>query len=178
MTSLTTKSGKVISLRPPQEGDEQILFDFAQKLGREDTFVLLNPKELVTWEEEVAYLANTLKKIAAGSQVHYLAFYQDQLIGSSQISTQGRRKHHVGGFGISLLPEWRGDGLGSQFAQFVMQQAKEKLNIHLIILEVFATNHIALNLYHKLGFTQYGLLPQGLHHQNQLIDSILMYKQL
>jgi RimJ/RimL family protein N-acetyltransferase len=178
MTSLTTKSGKHITLRPPQAGDEQILYDFAHKLGSEDTFVLLNPHEPVTWEEEVAYLASILKKIELGIQVHYLAFHEDLLVASSQISTQGRRKHHVGSFGISILPQFRQDGLGSQLAGYVIAQAQETLKIKLITLEVFATNHIAQNLYQKLGFTEYGRLPHGLLHQNQLIDSIFMYKQI
>lgn len=175
---LTTKSGRPITLRPPQAGDEMLLYNYAQKLESEDTFVLLNPDYPVTLQEETDYLKGIVKRLAANWQVMYLAFSNNMLIGSSQITIQGRRKMHIGNFGISLLPEYRHDGLGEQLSHLIIKEAQEKLHVSLITLEVFANNEVAQHLYHKLGFVEYGRLPHGLKYKNQFIDSIVMFKSI
>ncbi len=178
MTTITSRSGRTIILRPPQPGDEQILFDYAQELAAEDTYILLNPDEPVTWNEEVNYLKGILKKIEAKWQVHYLAFHGNQLIGSSQVSLQGRRKKHVGAFGISINQLYRNDGIGTQLATFVLNEAKSVLGITLVTLEVFANNEVAKKLYRRLGFNEFGRLPGGLVYKGEPVDSILMYRSL
>lgn len=178
MLTLTSKSGRIITLRPPQSGDESALFQYATALQKEDTFVLLNPDLPVTWTEETDYLNSCLKKIAANWLIYFLAFHDNQLIGSSQVAVGGRRKMHLGSFGISLLPAFRGDGLGFQLAQLTINEAKHKMNLSLITLEVFALNEVALKLYQKLGFLEYGRLPNGLKYQGKFIDAILMSKKL
>jgi len=172
---LTSKSGRVITLRPPQAGDEQILFDYAKALEAENTYVLLNPDFPVTYQEEVDYLRSILRRLEAHWQVMYLAFAGEVLIGSCQINVQGRRKMHVGSFGISLLKEYRRDGLGEQLAKLVIGEAIKQLHVTLITLEVFEGNLAADNLYRKLGFVDYGRLPQGLHYQGHFQDALYLY---
>lgn len=178
MATLTSKSGKLIVLRPPKAGDEQILFGYAQALEAEDTFVLLNSGQPVTWSEESNYLKTTLDKIRANWQVHELAFFENKLIGSSQISLQGRRKMHVGNFGISVAAEFRGDGIGELLAKVVIEEARQKLKIEIVTLEMFETNKVARSLYEKLGFVEYGRLPGGLEHKGVKVNAILMMKRL
>lgn len=175
---LVSKSGRTISLRPPGLGDLDRLYQYAKNLEAEDTYVLLNPEMPVTYSEEKEYLDSSLKKIAANWLIYYLAFSDDQLIGSSQITLGGRRRLHQGQFGISILPQFRGEGIGFQLADFVINEAKTKLKLNLVTLEVFAANKPALNLYRKLGFREYGRLPNGLKYRGELMDDILMYKTL
>jgi RimJ/RimL family protein N-acetyltransferase len=178
MTSLTSRSGRLITLRPPKEGDEQNLFDFITQIGQEDTYILVNPAEMVTFTEEADYLKNTLKKIAANWQVHYLAFHEDKMIGSGQITVKGRRKMHVGEFGISLLKDYRQDGIGKQLAQVLLKEVKEKMKLQTVILEAFENNTVAIQMYQSLGFVQYGRLPHGLKYKDTFQAAILMYKEL
>jgi RimJ/RimL family protein N-acetyltransferase len=175
---LISKSGRVVELRQPSEGDEARLMTYALELGAEDTFVLLNPAVPVTWTEEVEYLASTLRKLRANWQVHYLMMVGEKIVGSCQITVQGRRKMHIGGFGISLLKEYRRDGLGEQLARLVIEEAKLKLGVRMITLEMFSANNIARGLYQKLGFKEYGSLPQGLKYKEAYNDAVLMYKEL
>jgi len=174
----TSRSGRHILLRPPQEGDVEVMFAYITKLSQEDTYILVNPDEPVTFREEVQYLESSLAKMHAGQQVHYLALHAGELIGSSQISLLGRRKNHSGSFGITLSQNYRHDGIGTILADFVMAEAKKKLGITLVTLEVFASNNIAQNLYRKLGFKEYGHLPQGLRYKDGYDDAVLMFKQL
>ena len=46
MYTLTSKSGRTITLRPPQEGDTQIMLDYVNALGREDIYLNVNPDDL------------------------------------------------------------------------------------------------------------------------------------
>jgi ribosomal protein S18 acetylase RimI-like enzyme len=176
MPTLTSHSGKIIDLRLPQAGDETTLYTYAQELQAEDTFVLLNPAEPVTWAEEINYLKSTLDKLRAGWQIHYLAFHQGKMIGSSQVTKPGRRKMHLGNLGISLLKDYRHDGIGEQLARLVIDEAKNKLGLTAITLEVFNNNTVAQHLYQKLGFTEYGRLPRGMLYKDGFTDAILMYK--
>ena len=171
---LTSRSGRHIQLRPPREGDESILFAYARLLEAEDTYVLLNPDYPVTWAEETEYLKNTLRKLAAHWEVMLMAFSNDLLIGSCQVSVLGRRKMHVGQFGISLLPDYRQDGIGEPLSRLVIKEAHKTLKVTIITLEVFSDNQAALNLYQKLGFTEYGRLPRGLKFKDAYNDLILM----
>lgn len=178
MPSLTTKAGRVITLRLPQLGDENILFNYYRTLENEDTYILLNPAIPITFAEETDYLKTCLTKIKANWQIYYLAFCDDKLVGTTQINVGGRRKMHLGNFGISILKDYRHDGLGFQLASLIINEAKSKLNLSLITLEVFANNSTAFKLYQKLGFTEYGRLKNGLNYHGDYIDSIFMSKPL
>lgn len=178
MLSFTSNSGRLITLRPPQNGDEQILYDFAREIEAEDTYILLNPREPVTMEEEMKYLSDILSRIRVNWQIHYLIFHETRLIGSSQVSLQGRRKKHLGSFGISLLKAYRHDGIGTKIASFILNEAKSKLHLSSVILECFASNLVACHLYQKLGFIEYGRLPHGLQYKDTFDDAILMYRNL
>jgi RimJ/RimL family protein N-acetyltransferase len=178
MHTFTAKSGRLIQLRPPQAGDEKILFEFAKAIEQEDTFILLNPLEPVTWQEECKYLEESLRRLEVGWQVHLLAFHENRMIGSSQVSNQGRRKKHVGNFGISLLPDYRHDGIGTYISNYIIAKAKAELGVSIITLEYFAQNTVARHLYDQLGFCEYGRLPQGLSHRQQFDDAVLMYRQV
>lgn len=55
---------------------------------------------------------------------------------------------------IALLPEWRGQGIGSQFIQSLLDEAAA--NDQKVRLFVFKENHQAHRLYQKLGFEDLG----------------------
>lgn len=178
MLTFTSKSGKTIILRPPLENDVQIMLDFINQIGREDIYVNVNPYNLYTFEQEYFFVKDTISKIKANQAVYYLAFDRDQLIGSCSVFKQDKRRRHLGLFGIILKQNYRQDGIGFKLAQAVIGQAIKILDLKTIILEVFEPNQIAYRLYRKLGFQEYGHLPQGLIYQDRYIDSILMYKHL
>ena len=52
--------------------------------------------------------------------------------------------------GIQILPEWRGEGIGTQIIEHLIHEADEKLVP--ITLEVRHNNTEAYNLYERLGF--------------------------
>jgi ribosomal protein S18 acetylase RimI-like enzyme len=84
---------------------------------------------------------------------------------------------HVGYFGIGVAPEWRGMGLGTLLMQAVIAEAERHLGgLRLIQLDVFANNERGIQLYRKLGFTEYARLPGAVHHRGNYVDLISMYR--
>ena len=52
--------------------------------------------------------------------------------------------------GMQILPEYRGQGIGTDLLQSLIEESEKTLKP--IRLEVFHTNHVALELYKKVGF--------------------------
>lgn len=175
MIHLTSKSNKLISLRPPKNSDLNAIYNYALDLGNEDTFITLNPQEPVTLAEEKATLQQWIKDINQNNLVMYLAFDNQQLIGMAQVSRGKRRQRDHGHFGISLHHAYRHDGIGQQLARFVIHQAIARMNLRIIRLEVFASNSVAYHVYTKLGFVEYGRLPAAFKYKGQDETEILMY---
>ena len=174
--TFTTKSGKIITFREPQSRDAPRLLEYINNLVAEDAQILINQKQ--NQAEEAKYLKQTLEKIANRQKIQLLAFHKDTLIGNCRIDKGQYRASHVGTFGISIRQEYRSEGLGTKLSQLVLQQAREKLGITLVKLDVFTTNKPALILYRKLGFKQYGQIPQGIFYRGKHIDHIFMCKLL
>lgn len=166
-----------ITFRAPQLSDSKIMLDFINELSKEDIYLNANPDNLFTENQEQQYLVECLYKVKEHQQIHLLAFLDSELIGSVTITKQPMRQIHVGIFGLTIAKKWRGKGLGEMLARLAIEQAKT-INIKMIILDAFAKNNPAINLYKKLGFTQYGFLPKGFVYQNKLEDKVLMYKEI
>lgn len=175
-TTFTTKSSKIITFRPPQPGDAPQLLTYINGLVAENAQILMNQKQDAAGEAQ--YLQDTLQKIADRKKVQLLAFHNNTLIGSCQVDKGQYRTTHVGTYGISIKAGYRHEGLGSKLSQLVLDQAQKELGITLVKLDVFPTNQPAITLYKKLGFKQYGQLPQGIIYQDKLVDHIFMYKPL
>ena len=178
MHTITSKSGKTITLRPPTLADTQIMLDYINTIGREDIYVNVNPNDLYTFEQEQKFVSDIIKKIKYRQQVYYLAFHHNLLIGSCSISKGQRRRKRIGIFGITLSKDFRSDGIGRRLSEYTIKNSHDLLNLKIITLTVFAANQPAIDMYQKLGFKQYGLLPRGLSYQDGYIDEVMMYKNL
>jgi len=178
MKTISTKSGKTLIFRPPQPNDLQALFKYAKAIEAEDTFILLNPQEPVTYQEEEKYLASILKAIKTNQKVHMLVIDGQKIVGACHVEKRGRRQGHVGIFGIALLKDYRSEGMGKQLAEYVISQAQQKLQLNQVMLDCLATNLIALKFYKSLGFTEYGRQPQAFFYKGKYVDKVLFYKHL
>lgn len=85
---------------------------------------------------------------------------------------------HIAQLGLTVAQDFRGEGLGEKMMGQTIELIPEYLpDIKLLNLSVFAENIAAIALYTKLGFQQYGVLPEGVYYQGQFIDHILMYRK-
>lgn len=86
---------------------------------------------------------------------------------------------HEGVFGISVLKEYRGKGIGKLLMKLVLDESIKNLpNLRIITLGAFSTNSLAIKMYESFGFNEYGRLPGGVLHKGQYIDHVFMYKKV
>ena len=62
--------------------------------------------------------------------------------------------------------------------ELIDESIKKLADLRIIDLEVFGKNIIGKNLYKKLGFIEYGRLPNALKRKGEYDDAILMYKKV
>lgn len=173
-----TKTGKDITIRLPEAGDLEQLLKFINDLSDERTFIRYQG-EHETLESEKKFVDTRLKDIKDNKAVHLLAFNNDNLIGASEIHLSDKTEKHIGIFGLSVIKDFRGEGIGKLLMDLVIKEAVKKLdNLKIITLVVYSTNDIARNLYKQMGFTEYGKLPNGITRNEKFEDAILMYKNI
>jgi len=178
MEELVSKSGKRIILRVPSNDDVELLYGYGKEIEKEDTFILLNPDEPLTMKDEKTYVKTLSKDILEKKKVAYLALDGEKMIGSCEVKRLLKRQGHVGVLGITILKEYRGDGIGKKLLLFVIEKARKNLGVSQIILNCFANNTVACGLYESVGFREYGLHPKAILYKGQLIDEKMFVKEL
>lgn len=174
-----TKNGQDFIIRYPKIEDLEKLLDYINTLSREKTFIRYQGEQL-TLEEERQYLEKELKQIYEKKAIMLLSFVDENLVGDTTINlgTLSVNKH-IGGFGISVSKEFRGQGIGKILMSKVLEEAENNLEgLRLIILGSFETNTVAIDLYKEFGFIQYARLPEAFNHKSKYIAEIKMYKKI
>lgn len=108
----------------------------------------------------------------------YYAIDSERVVGWCDIfPNDNPRLSHRGGLGMGLLPEYRGQGLGSKLLSSTLENAKtfglEKVELH-----VYTTNTSAVALYKRFGFEQEGLIRRYRKLDGQYFDCLAMGKFL
>ena len=178
INTFKSKSGKEIKVRYSTVNDLQTITDFMNKVSKEKTFIRFQGEE-IKLEDEKKWLESTIERIKNKEKIYLMAFDGSKLVGTSDIEMGSLSRKHVGTFGIIIDNKYRGEGIGKALTSLVISEAKNNLsNLKIIILEVFANNYIAQDLYKKIGFIEYGRLPKGSKRKAKFIDEILMYKNI
>lgn len=173
-----TKTGKDILIRYPEIGDVEKLLNFINTISDEHTYITYQG-EHETLESEEKWLTKLLEKIENKKASHLLAFIGDELVGQCGIELKDKTQKHVGVLGITVAKDFRGEGIGKLVMDLTIKEAtKEIIGLKIITLEVYSTNTIARELYKKLGFVEYGMLPNGITRDGKYEDAVLMYKKI
>lgn len=173
-----TDKGKDILIRYPEKGDMEKLLNFINQISDERTFIRYQG-EHETKESEEKWLTKRLDEIDKKRTVHLLAFSGDELAGATEIHLRDKTEKHIGVFGITVAKTFRGEGIGKILMDSVIKEAMGELSgLRMITLEVYSTNENAKNLYRKMGFVDYGILPEGITRNDKFEDAILMYKKV
>jgi RimJ/RimL family protein N-acetyltransferase len=171
------KDGTRVILRSIKWEDLQDCIEFANKLVAErdddpDFGIILDKKQ--TLESESVWLANKLVEIEKGEQISVVAEVNGGLVGNSEIS-RGRTsdEFYHGKLGISLLREYRDQGMGFEMMKTLVDQSRN-IGLKSIELEVFASNVRAIGLYEKVGFSKAGRIPKKIFRRGRFTDIIVM----
>lgn len=171
-------NGTEILIRHCRRDDVEILLSFINTLSTEQTYITFQGEQL-TLEEESRYVEGIIDKAENHKAVKLLVFNGSDLIGVSDIVMMEKVESHIGIFGITIAKEWRKKGIGKFLMEKAIDEAKITIpGMQIITLGVFGNNPVARQLYEKMGFREYGLLPKGIQHKGGLIDHIWMYKEV
>lgn len=145
--------------------------------------------------EEVDYLITTLEefqqtideqrkwiqgKLENERELILIAQYQEKIVGWLVFQSPNRKRlAHTGSFGMMILKEYRGLGIGKRLLEKLLKWAELNPYIEKISLGVFSTNESAIALYKKMGFVEEGRKINEIKlNDKQYIDDVLMYKMV
>ena len=142
---ITLKNGKTALLRNGEAADGDAVFNVFNQTHAETDFLL-------TYPDENSFL----------NEIEILAIVDDKVVGTAGISEIGPKVkiRHRAEFGISVLREYWGLGLGKALTKACIQCAKDAGYVQ-IELNVVADNSKAFSLYKSLGFEEFGRNPRG-----------------
>jgi RimJ/RimL family protein N-acetyltransferase len=152
--SLSLPNHRVCIIRPIEWSDAQGVNDHRLRAWEEsnDTAVTNPIEQPCTLAERV----ESIEKFRADPNALWLAALVDHLyIGGLSFKAHPiRRLAHHGHFGIGLDKPFWNLGIGNALIRALIDWATPHPTIEKLCLGVFATNHRAIALYTKLGFTQ------------------------
>ena len=173
---------KDLTIRPLERSDiakANKFRDFINELV-DDRTALIGTGERKTIAQEKEWLENLRKRIKERKQVFLFVEDKGKIVCSSQIEMKSERQSHVGVFGISVLKDHRGIGLGACMMKEILKAAEEgiKPRPKIIRLSANADNKIAISLYKKMGFKIVAKIPKQLYFHKKFYDEIIMLLEL
>ncbi len=154
------KNGKEALLRNGNAEDGQAVFENFNQTHAETDFLLSYPDEnSYDAEQEAQFLKD---KTESPNEIEIVAIIDGKVAGTAGIEAVGKKYKlkHRAEFGISILKEYWGLGLGKALTNACIKCAKEA-GYEQLELDVVAKNKRALSLYQSLGFEEFGRNPKG-----------------
>ncbi|MGG6264813.1 N-acetyltransferase family protein [Leptolyngbya sp. AN03gr2] len=142
-------------------------------------------KTVIEPEDTYVFAADTSREDAFsywfGAEVTtYVAEDQGQVVGMYKIvANQRDRGSHVANASFMVDPTCHGRGIGKAMGLHCLQAAKQLGYLAIQFNFVVSTNHAAIALWEKLGFSIVGTLPKAFHHRSLgYVDAYVMYRLL
>lgn len=158
--TITLKNGKEALLRNGEAADGRAVYENFNATHAETDYLLSYPDEnSYDPEQEAKFLDG---KAASPNEIEIVAFVDGKVAGMAGIEAVGAKYKlkHRAEFGISILREYWGLGLGKALTNACIQCAREAGYAQLE-LNVVAGNERAVSLYKGVGFEEFGRNPRG-----------------
>jgi len=163
----------MLTIREAKNEDASVILDYVNKVGAETDNLTFGEGGFGISEEEESALINNITKL--DNQLMLCAFIDGKLTGQLVFRGGSRpRIRHSGEFGITVLKEHWGKGVGSELINNLIAWAKETQIIKKINLRVRSDNQSAIGLYRKFGFVSEGTISRDLFINGKFYDSIHM----
>lgn len=162
-----------IMIRKAEKEDAKALIEYLEKIGGESEFLTFGAGEFnKTVEQEKEFIETIINKENA---LFIIAEIDGKVIANLNFSGGSRKRTcHVGEFGVSVLKEYWGKGIGEKLIAYMLDWSNNSTIIRKINLRVRTDNTRAIKLYKKLGFFEEGILKRDFLINGKFYDSILM----
>ena len=175
---VTLKNGKEACIRTRTLADAEKVMRCVEAIFSNDRFFMTTIEEIreqltVEKQTERTELFN-----AHDQKLLLVVEIDGQIVSASNVECGERKSaRHVGQIGISILPEYRGVGLGSAIVKAMIDWASVHPIIEKLALGVWADNAPAIALYEKMGFIEEGRKVREVKYADGSYDDcILMHR--
>ena len=154
------KNGKEAWLRNGDATDGRAVYELFNLAHAETDYLLSYPDEnSFDLEQESRFLE---EKTNSKNEIEIIAIVDDKVVGSAGIESIGTKYkvRHRAEFGISVLQEYWGLGLGKALTKACIECARNAEYAQLE-LNVVAENERAVKMYQSFGFEEFGRNPRG-----------------
>lgn len=154
------KNGKEACLRNGDASDGNAVYEVFNLTHAETDYLLSYPDEnSFDPEQEAKFLEAKTNSL---NEIEIVALVDGKIVGTAGIEAVGAKYKvkHRADFGISVLREYWGLGLGKALTKACIQCARDAGYAQLELTAV-AENSRALSLYQSVGFVEYGRNPKG-----------------
>lgn len=158
--TVVLKNGIEALLRNGDVADGLAVFENFNLTHAETDYLLSYPDEnSYDPDKEATFLE---EKTKSPNEIEIIAIIDGKIAGTAGIEAVGEKYKvkHRAEFGISILKEYWGLGLGRALATACIQCAKDA-GYEQLELDVVSENERALSLYRSLGFVEFGRNPKG-----------------
>lgn len=154
------KSGKEVWLRNGRSSDGSAVYKTFNLTHAETNFLLSYPDENSYDPEQEARFLD--EKTNSPNEIEIIALTDGIVVGTAGIEAVGAKYKvsHRAEFGIGILRDYWGMGIGKALTKACIQCAKEAGYAQLE-LNVVAENKRAVSMYQDLGFKEFGRNPKG-----------------
>jgi len=122
--------------------------------------------------QEETYIENVIKE---KNTIALIAAVEGKIVGNLNFSGGPRqRTAHAGEFGVSVLKEYWGNGIGEALILYLIEWSKASSIIRKINLRVRTDNTQAIKLYKKLGFLEEGIIKRDMLINGEFHDTLAM----
>jgi RimJ/RimL family protein N-acetyltransferase len=173
MKEMYINSKKSIVIRKAVKSDSKVLIEYLNTIGGESDFLTFGTGEFGrSIEQEEEFIESALKRENA---LFIIAEVDGKIVGNLNFSGGVRQRiAHVGEFGVSVLKEYWGNGIGEELIKYLINWSNTVGIIRKINLRVRTDNTRAISLYKKLGFLEEGILKRDFFINGEFYDSLLM----
>lgn len=173
MEQMLIKNGKTLTIRKANKSDAKSVLEYIHAISTESEFLTFGKGEFdKTIEEEEKFIDNISKRDNA---LFIIAEVEGKIVGNLNFAAGTRpRTVHTGEFGVSVLKEYWGQGIGTELIKYLIEWSKKSGIIRKINLRVRSDNYSAIYLYKKLGFKEEGVITRDFLINNKFYDSIAM----
>ena len=158
--TVVLEGGVELLVRNAVASDVRTLSETTQRTHVETDYLLSYPDEQSSDDEQEARSLEETER--SSNEVELVAIIDGQIVGSAGVSAvrSWRKVAHRARFGISILKEFWGMGIGRVLMDASIDCAR-RAGYTQLELEVVADNERAVSLYRRAGFVEFGRNPRG-----------------
>ncbi|MGY8986031.1 MAG: GNAT family N-acetyltransferase [Sphingomonadales bacterium] len=169
-----TKTGQPFLLKTALPMDAEGTREFMFQALKDGKYFIQLPHEFTRTKREEKRILK--KKLTSLNEIILIAKTKSQIIGLLTVSVSSKkRSQHTAEFGISILKDAKGLGIGKALMSTLIEWAERNSTLERIELRVHSENKIAINLYKKFNFEVEGTRKKAIRYENGVyMDEFIM----